>query len=379
MQSDIPFTVGFKHRFRTTSGVFAPENGVLRDVLEPSIAPTQRVAVFLDSGVERARPGLAEEISAYWSTHRDLPGLAGPPTVLPGGEAVKNDERAITEVLGVIDRDHLCRHSFVLAIGGGAVLDAVGYGAAIAHRGVRLVRLPTTTLAQGDSGVGVKNGINAFGKKNFLGTFAPPWGVINDGGFLATLAERDWRSGFSEAVKVGLVKDASLFDDLERSADAIRRRDPEASLPLIERSARLHLGHITESGDPFERSDARPLDFGHWSAHKLEQLTGFRMLHGEAVAIGVAIDAAYSHLSGWLDEASTVRIVACLRSLGFDLALGPGVRTDDLLEGVAEFREHLGGRTCVAMLRGIGDAFDADEIESDRVCRAIDWVAAATR
>ena len=132
--------------------------------------------------------------------HRDVVRLAGPILIVPGGEAVKNDIRHIEEILQVIQDAGLCRHSYVLAIGGGAVLDAVGYAAATAHRGVRLVRIPTTVLAQDDSAVGVKNGINAFGKKNYLGTFAPPSAVINDFSFLPTLdrsrlARRHRRSG----------------------------------------------------------------------------------------------------------------------------------------------------------------------------------------
>src|SRR5690606_10496158 len=109
--------------------------------------------------------------------------------------------------------------------------------AAIAHRGVRLVRMPTTTLAQADSGVGAKNGINGFGKKNFLGAFAVPWAVINDQAFLATVSDRDWRCGFIEAAKVALVKDAALFEELEVAATAIRRRDLAVAVPILERSA----------------------------------------------------------------------------------------------------------------------------------------------
>ena len=112
------------------------------------------------------------------------------------------------------------RHAYVLAVGGGALLDMVGYAAATAHRGVRLVRVPTTVLSQNDSGIGVKNSVNAFGKKNFLGTFAPPFAVFNDFTFLTTLSDRDWRAGISEAIKVALLKDATFFAFLEEHATA---------------------------------------------------------------------------------------------------------------------------------------------------------------
>ena len=140
-------------------------------------------------------------------------------------------------------------------LGGGAVLDAVGFAAAAAHRGVRLVRVPTTTLAQADSGVGVKNGINAFGKKNFLGTFSPPWAVINDEAFLQTLSDRDWRCGIAEAVKVALLKSERFFDQIGEAVPRLRMRDEQALIPIVRRSAWLHLHHITDGGDPFELRD----------------------------------------------------------------------------------------------------------------------------
>ena len=176
-------------------------------------------------------------------------------------------------ILAAIDERAVDRHSYVLALGGGALLDVAGYAAAVAHRGVRVIRLPTTVLAQNDAGVGVKNGLNAYGKKNFLGTFAPPWAVIDDELFLTTLSARDWRAGTSEAVKVALLRDAAFFAELERLAPAVAERDLGAMRALIRRCAELHLAHIAGGGDPFEMGCARPLDFGHWSAHKLERLS----------------------------------------------------------------------------------------------------------
>ena len=153
---------------------------------------------------------------------------------------------------------------------------------------------PTTTLSQADSGVGVKNGLNAFGQKNFIGTFTPPFAVINDFNLLATLAPRDKRSGYVEAVKVACIRDANFFDELERDAGQLAAFEPAAMKQLIRRCAELHLDHIATSGDPFEAGSARPLDFGHWAAHKLEQLSDFHICHGEAVAIGIALDVIYS-------------------------------------------------------------------------------------
>ena len=155
-------------------------------------------------------------------------------------------------MLKVFHAAGLDRRSYVVVIGGGAVLDAVGFAAAIAHRGIRLVRLPTTTLAQADSGVGVKNAVNLFGKKNWIGSFAVPWAVLNDTSLLATLPDRDFIAGFSEAVKVSLLKDPAFFDTICRDAPLIRRRDMAATLPVIRASAEWHRDHITKGGDPFE-------------------------------------------------------------------------------------------------------------------------------
>ncbi len=178
--------------------------------------------------------------------------LVGPPLVIEGGERAKNSSIHVAEIHSQIDRHHLDRHSYLIAVGGGALLDVAGFAAATAHRGVRHVRIPTTTLSQADSGIGVKNGINAFGKKNFIGTFAPPHAVINDFNLLATLEPRDKRAGYVEAVKVACIRDAKFFDEIERDAEKLAAFEPAAMKRLIHRCAELHLDHIATGGDPFE-------------------------------------------------------------------------------------------------------------------------------
>ena len=258
-------------------------------------------------------------IEAYFARHADALALAGAPLVLPGGEHVKNDPAHAEAIRRAVNDTGLDRHSYLAVIGGGALLDVGGFAAATAHRGIRLLRIPTTTLSQNDSGVGVKNGINAFGKKNFTGTFAPAWAVFNDLRFLETLPDREWRAGIAEAVKVALIKDAAFFDYIEGVAPALAARDLPAMGQLIHRCARLHVAHICQGGDPFEMGSSRPLDFGHWSAHKLEQLTHYRLRHGEAVAIGLALDATYSHLQGWLSAEDCRRVTDVLAAVGFAL------------------------------------------------------------
>jgi 3-dehydroquinate synthase len=241
------------------------------------------------------------------------------------------------------------------------------------------VRLPTTTLAQADAGVGVKNGLNAFGQKNFIGAFAVPHAVINDFDFLDTLPPGEKRAGYAEAVKVALIRDAAFFGQLERDADALAAFEPAAMERLIRRSAELHVAHIAQGGDPFEFGSARPLDFGHWAAHKLERLSHFRLGHGAAVAIGLMLDVLYSRRLGWLDAASAGRVGALLRRLGFDLFCPELASLDELLTGLEEFRAHLGGPLTVTMLKGIGEGFEVHEVMAEQVRAAAEELPGLSR
>jgi 3-dehydroquinate synthase len=261
-------------------------------------------------------------------------------------------------------------------VGGGGLLDVAGLAAATAHRGIRHVRVPTTTLSQCDAGVGVKNGVNAFGKKNFIGTFCPPLAVLNDFQLLATLAPRDKRAGYAEAVKVACIRDRGFFEALEGDATALREFEPGAMRRLIRRCAELHVNHIARSGDPFEFGSARPLDFGHWAAHKLELLSGFNLRHGEAVAIGIALDVIYSRRLGLLEATDAEKVLRLLEALGFNLfapeLLLAGPRQElRVLEGLEEFREHLGGRLAITILQGIGSGFELHEMNTPLIVESV--------
>src|SRR5262249_30037799 len=268
------FTTSYEYPVVFTHDVFAPDNPALADVLtrlEPD--RNHRLLALIDDGVARAWPRLADEIAAYARAHAPDVRLAGNPLLVAGGEAAKNDGNAVSRLQAHFHAVGLDRQSFVLIVGGGAVLDMVGYAAATTHRGLRVVRVPTTVLSQNDSGVGVKNGINAHGSKNLFGTFAPPFAVLNDSRWLETLAPRDRSDGMAEAVKVALIRDRDFFAWLEANVARLRSFERPVVERMIRRSAELHLTHIATSGDPFEAGSARPLDFGHWAAHKLETLT----------------------------------------------------------------------------------------------------------
>jgi 3-dehydroquinate synthase len=376
------FSVPFAYEVVFTRDALDPENAALVEVIaryEPG--RRHRVLAVVDGGLAAAWPELPGWLAAYCDRHARHLDLVATPTIIAGGETAKNDPEIIARLHAVFHRHRLDRHSFVLIIGGGAVQDAAGFAAATAHRGIRTVRMPTTVLAQADSGVGVKNGVNLFGSKNFVGTFVPPFAVVNDGRYLERLAPRDRVAGLAEAVKVALIRDASFFAALETAAPALAAFERDATAEVIQRCAQLHLQHIATGGDPFELGSARPLDFGHWAAHKLETLTAHELRHGEAVAIGIVVDSRYAVEAGLLPEAEFARIYDVVGRLGLprwhDALMIPGADGRALvLEGLDEFREHLGGDLTITLLRGVGQALDVHEMNSALVGKALDWMRA---
>jgi 3-dehydroquinate synthase len=373
-------TVRYGYPVYFTSGVFARENRVFLDALSRKERNKRhRFVVFVDGNVAASWPALSHSIAAYAQEHADSLELVAAPEILPAGEQVKNDPALVTRLQRRMAELAIDRHSYVIGIGGGALLDLVGYVAATSHRGVRHVRVPTTVLAQNDAGIGVKNGVNAFGRKNFLGTFAPPNAVINDADFLRTLHPRDRLAGIAEAVKVALIRDRVFFEWLEAHADSLHDFAPAATSRMIRRCAELHLRQITQGGDAFETGSARPLDYGHWSAHRLEALTNHEVRHGEAVAIGIALDTRYSVQVGMLPAGADDRVHRTLKRIGFHL-WHPAMEAKDatghplILDGIEEFREHLGGELCVTMLTEIGRGADVHSLDRAEILRAMAWL-----
>jgi 3-dehydroquinate synthase len=367
---DIPIT--FKHRVIFTRDAFAADNSALANVLIEGGG--RRVLVFIENTVAAVWKTLPDHIHAYFEKlDFDFRGVR----IFAGGEACKADETLVREVWREIDTSHIDRHSYVISIGGGAFLDAVGYAVATAHRGLRLVRFPTTTLSQDDSGVGVKNAINAFGKKNWIGSFSVPFAVINDFKFLGSQDPESSVSGLIEAVKVALVKDGEFFKWIEANVTALSQLDREPFEECIKRSALLHARHIALGGDPFETGSSRPLDFGHWAAHKMEALTNYELSHAEAVAVGLALDTIYSQKIGFLNKENAERIIKVLINLGLktyhpalDWADSKGNRR--VLAGLDEFREHLGGELTVLLLADLGKGVDVHEFNTSILEQSIE-------
>ena len=361
------FSVPFRYPVAFTENLFATSQPLFVETFpEGQLA---RVFFVLDSGVVAHHPELISQIKVYVAAQSSRLALVGEPLVVAGGEACKNNPEAYQQVVEATNSFGIDRHSYLVALGGGAVLDMVGFAAAISNRGIRLVRIPTTVLSQNDSAVGVKNSINAFGKKNYLGTFTPPFAVLNDFTFLESLEDRDWRSGISEAVKVALIKDLDFFEWLEKEAAALARREMEPMKTHIIRSAQHHMTHIA-GADPFEFGSSRPLDFGHWAAHKLEKLSDFRIRHGEAVAIGIALDSAYSYLQGRIDKADLIRIFKLFHTLGLALYASE-LHEEALLQGLKEFQEHLGGRLTIMVLDKLGKGVEVHEMDPELIGKAL--------
>ncbi len=356
------FPVVFTHH------LFAPQNSTLVQTIQRLGEPRRhRAIVYIDSHLLQGMPQLPDAVEAYFTTHSEKIELAAPPQPVPGGEASKNDFRYFESVVRQLLELRIDRQSYVLVIGGGAVLDAIGFAAALVHRGLRLIRIPTTVLAQNDAGVGVKNAVNYLGK-NAIGTFAPPFAVLNDFEFLRSLPDRDWLCGVAEAFKVAIIRDKSFFDDLCAAASRYPKRDFVAMTDLVARCAEMHLEHIRTNGDPFEYGTARPLDFGHWSAHKLELLSNFRVSHGEAVAAGVLLDSIYASHKGWISQKECDRIETGLRQSGFALwfeefNLKNSAGKYQIFDGLRDFQEHLGGDLCVTFPKGIGSRFEVHDID----------------
>ncbi len=360
--------VGFEYSVHFGYDVFSENNPILGEIFSPRLFPERPRALFLvDKGLAEASPALLGKVECTLKRLDGALEVAAPPLALEAGESFKTLDD-ISHLCSMMAEQRLCRHSFVMMLGGGAFLDKIGLAASLVHRGLRQIRFPSTVLSQCDSGVGVKNGINMMGKKNLLGTFHPPFAVVNDFKLLETLGRRDWISGIAEAFKVSIIKDKDFFHWLCGNAERLAAREMECMQEMIVRCAEIHLDQIVNGGDPFEFGSSKPLDFGHWSAHRLESLSNGSIRHGEAVAIGIALDANYAFKIGLFDEKSLKILIKSLKTLGFSLwnetlekRHPDGTRM--LFDGIEEFREHLGGELHISMPDGLGSKIEVHSMD----------------
>lgn len=310
-------------------------------------------------------------------------GLTSAALALPPGEATKNWAALQRTVEWLLDQK-VERGDVVLAFGGGVIGDLAGFAAAILRRGVRFVQLPTTLLAQVDSSVGGKTGINSPHGKNLIGAFHQPSRVLADTALLGTLAPRDFLAGYGEVVKYGLLGDAAFFDWLEAQGPALAAGDMDARVRAVTRSCEMKADIVRR--DETEQGDRALLNLGHTFCHALEAATGYsdRLLHGEGVAIGCALAFELSARLGLCSQETPSRVRAHLRAMGtkVDIADIPGDLPDaaGLLALMGQDKKVQDGKLRFIMARGIGEAFITSDVPPDMVLAVLrDALNAAPR
>lgn len=322
-----------------------------------------RVAVLTDETVaavhlESLRAGL------------EAAGIAMTALALPAGETTKGWPQFSRAVEWLLDQK-VERRDVVVALGGGVIGDLAGFAAAVLRRGVRFVQIPTTLLAQVDSSVGGKTGINAPQGKNLIGAFHQPSLVLADTGVLATLTERDFLAGYGEVVKYGLLGDAAFFDWLEVNAPAMAAGDMAARIHAVRRSCEMKAEIVAR--DETEQGDRALLNLGHTFCHALESATGYsdRLLHGEGVAIGCALAFELSARLGLCAQEDPSRVRAHLKAMGMktDLSDIPGdlPPAEVLYDLMGQDKKVVDGRIRFVLARGIGSAFVSEGVEREAV------------
>jgi 3-dehydroquinate synthase len=273
--------------------------------------------------------------------------------VLPDGERHKTLE-TLARVFDALAAARVNRDGGVLALGGGVVGDLAGYAAASWQRGVAYAQLPTTLLAQVDSSVGGKTAVNHASGKNLIGAFHQPCVVAADTEALATLPEREFRAGLAEVVKYGLIRDAAFLDWLERSMPRLLAREPDALAHAIRRSCEVKAEIVGR--DEREHGERALLNLGHTFGHAIETAAGYgEWLHGEAVAIGMAMAAETSERLGWLSRADVERVRAVIASAGLPVD-APRIGVERALDLMRMDKKVLAGRVRLVLLKRVGEA-----------------------
>ncbi|WP_415392932.1 3-dehydroquinate synthase [Paracoccus sp. SJTW-4] len=325
-----------------------------------------RVAVLTDETVAALHlPALQAALAAE--------GIAVTALALPAGEATKSWEQLGRAVEWLI-AERIERRDIVIALGGGVIGDLAGFAAAILRRGVRFVQIPTTLLAQVDSSVGGKTGINSPQGKNLIGAFHQPSLVLADTDALATLPERDFRAGYGEVMKYGLLGDAGFFEWLETHGPTLRS-DPDALLHAVAHSVGMKADIVAR--DETEQGDRALLNLGHTFGHALESATHYsaRLLHGEGVGIGCALAFDLSARLGLCAQEDPSRVAAHLAAMEMPARLAdiPGGLPDDagLVALMGQDKKVVDGRLRLILARGIGRAFVADDVAPEAIAAVL--------
>jgi 3-dehydroquinate synthase len=339
-------------------------NGLLADAAQLIVSRLgpSKCAIVTDKNVAE------RHLAPLESTLKSLGRHAGT-EVLPPGEATKSFA-ALASLCERLLETGLERGGVVIALGGGVIGDLAGFAASIVRRGVRLVQVPTTLLAQVDSSVGGKTGINTAQGKNLVGTFHQPSLVLADTGLLATLPAREFRSGYVEAAKFGLLGDAAFFAWLEQNWRAVFAHDATALARLVSTSVRGKAEIVAR--DETETGERALLNLGHTFGHALEAWAGYsqRLLHGEAVAIGICLAFRFCRDQGLIDAAAVGRVESHLAAVGLPTRIAdiPGDTppdADTLVRIMGQDKKVRDGKIALILVRGIGQAFVARDASAD--------------
>ena len=277
--------------------------------------------------------------------------------ISPAGETSKNIDTVIS-IIEAMEKAYLGRDTLVVALGGGTVGDIAGFAAAIFKRGVPILQIPTTTVAQADSAVGGKTGVDSSLSKNAFGAFWHPAGVYIDVATLTTLDERQFRAGLVESVKHAIIADSEYFDFLESNLEAIIERKPEVMEKVTHWNCKIK-GNVVET-DPDERNLRRILNYGHTIGHAVESASGFELLHGEAVAIGI-IAAGLIEIEMQLAEPGRLeRIRQILQKLGVPVKLPKNLADKDLTDLIKRDKKAVNKWPRFVLIRKIGEVYSHD-------------------
>lgn len=364
---------GYAVRF--SKDCLSPQNGDLAELLRSREPFRRQRAVFVvDAGLAAVQPRAVEAAAAYADSHKANIVAACPPIVVEGGETVKSRPEICDWLRARFVGAGLDSQSHVVVIGGGALLDAAGFAAATLRRAPRVTRVPTTLLAQASGALSPRCAVNALGRKDALAAFQAPFGVLLDPKFLSPLPDREKRAGLAEIIRTALCGDADFFHWIADHQKQLANLDKRTLETAARWSARLHWEAASDA-DPFDEGRARPLDFGRWAALRLEAEAGGELLHGEALAVGTAVDLLLSVLLTGLPPEAARAALEVVAGCGLPLWHGAlGFADADgapaLVSALAEFA--LGGTPSVPLLRGLGRAEPCIAVNAEATAAAIE-------
>ncbi|NVM57879.1 MAG: 3-dehydroquinate synthase [Desulfobacterales bacterium] len=321
-----------------------------------------RYVIITDSGVNPLYGEMIKEKLRETSLPIDI-------IEIPAGESSKSVNTALDVARQLIGLN-VSRKSLLIALGGGVVGDLTGFVASIYMRSVPYIQIPTTLVAQVDSSVGGKTGVDLPEGKNLLGTFYQPRAVFIELSFLRTLSDRDFKNGLAEIIKYGIISDEEMFDHLEQERDAIKERTASLMRNLVERSCKIK-AEIVEM-DEQERGLRLILNFGHTLGHALEAASDYSISHGEAVAIGMVGAAKISHNLRYLKVASYRRIVDLIKHYGLPTDIPADVDTERILGFMASDKKAVGRQLHFVLIKKIGVPFVTAEVPSRKVTDVIE-------